>query len=274
MMLALLLAAAVPPAAAVPAMASPPLDYARLVDDAVEGGRVIQAEAMLTQWRSQAQPGDLQPMEIATARVALEKRRDEEALARFAALEDRGARDCRVDEGRGIALLRLGRSGGALAPLQRAVAECASRWRSWNGLGVAYDAAHSWVLSLAAYERAFQLTDKPAQVLNNYGLSLLQQEQAGKAAVIFDRARELAPDNANIVANCDTAYVLSGRDIARRPADNADEWAARLSNAGQAALRMGDLSRAQAYLSRAVTESDSFMPAAASALASIGSPQP
>ncbi|AEG48065.1 Tetratricopeptide TPR_2 repeat-containing protein [Sphingobium chlorophenolicum L-1] len=273
MIWALLLSAAVPQAAAVPALRpSPPLDYARLVDEAIDGGRIIQAEAMLTQWRAQPQPQDLQPIEIATARMALEKRRDEEAAARFAALGQSGVKNCRVDEGQGIALLRLGRSREALEPLRRAVAACADRWRAWNALGVAYDQAQSWALSAAAYERAFQLTDKPAQILNNYGLSLLGQGKADKAAAIFDKAREQAPDDARIVANGDAAYVMSGQDIRRRPADTADEWGRRLSNAGQVAMRMGDLPRAQAYLSRAVTEADGFVPDAAAALAAMGGP--
>lgn len=271
----LLLAAATPSVEAAPAMPpSPPLDYARLVDEAIDGGRIIQADAMLTQWRARAQAGDLQPMEIAAARMALEKRRDEEAVARFTALGQSGLKDCRVDEGQGIALLRLGRSQEALEPLRHAVGACANRWRAWNALAVAYDQAQSWTLSSAAYERAFQLTDKPAQVLNNYGLSLLKQGKADKAAAIFDKARELMPDDGRIITNGDTAYVMAGQDIRRRPADTADEWARRLSNAGQVAMRMGDAPRAQAYLSRAVTEADSFVPDAAAALATMEAARP
>ena len=262
MILALLLAAATPVAGAAPA----PLDYARLVDEAIDGGRIIQADAMLGQWRVAAQPNALHAIEIADARMALEKRRDEEALARFSSLEQSGLNDCRVGEGKGIALLRLGRAQEALEPLRRAVADCEGRWRSWNALAVAYDQAQSWALSNAAYERAYQLTDKPSQVLNNYGLSLLKQGKAEKAAVIFDKARETAPDDVRIIANGDTAYVMAGRDISRRPGDTADEWARRLSNAGQVAMRMGDLPKAQAYLSRAMTEGDSFVPDAAAAL--------
>jgi Flp pilus assembly protein TadD len=275
MIWALLLAAAMPPAEAPPVMPpAPQLDYARLVDEAIDGGRIIQADAMLTQWRAQSQAGDVQPIEIATARMALEKRRNEEALARFSALGQGGLDDCRVDEGRGIALLRLGRSPEAVDPLRHAVGACADRWRAWNALAVAYDETQSWALSAAAYERAFQLTNKPAQILNNYGLSLLKQGQAAKAAVIFDRARELMPDDARIIANGDTAYVMAGQEIRRRPIDTADEWARRLNNAGQVAMRVGDLPLAQAYLSRAVTEADSFVPEAAAALATMDAAKP
>ncbi|WP_375196220.1 hypothetical protein [Sphingobium sp.] len=275
MMWALLLAAATPPAGAPPLVTSAPtLDYGRLVDEAIDGGRIIQADAMLTQWRMQSQAGEVQPIEIATARMALEKRRDEEALTRFAALRQGGLSDCRVDEGQGIALVRLGRSPEALDPLHHAVGACADRWRAWNALAVAYDDVRSWALSAAAYERAFQLTNKPAQILNNYGLSLLKQGQAAKAAIIFDRARELMPDDARIIANGDRAYVMAGQEIRRRPIDTADEWARRLNNAGQVAIRIGDLPLAQAYLSRAVTEGDSFVPDAEAALAAMEPARP
>lgn len=266
-----LLAAVAAPVAAVPLPAAvPPVDYARMIDEAIDGDRMIQAQTMLAQWRTEPQPADKQPMEIATARIALASGQVGEAEARFAAIQTAGSTDCRVDEGLGIARLRSGRAQEALAPLQRAVAACAGRWRAWNALGVAYDDARSWALSAAAYERAFQLTDKPVQLLNNYGLSLMAQGRAAEAAAIFDKAREMAPDNAKVISNGDAAYVMAGRDIERRATDDANGWARRLSDAGQVALRIGNVAKAQAYLSRAMTESERFLPEAAAALATIG----
>ncbi|HEX7875537.1 MAG TPA: tetratricopeptide repeat protein [Sphingobium sp.] len=274
MSFALLLAATaaiVAPPAPSPA---PSIDYAKMVDEAIDGGRMIQAEAMLGQWRMAPQPQDLPVMEIATARIALANGRTAEAETRFAAISQGGSTNCRVDEGLGVARLRLGRARDALAPLQRAVDNCGDRWRAWNALGVAYDAAGSWALSAAAYERAFQLTDRPAQILNNYGMSLMAQGQPDRAAAIFDKARELTPEDSRLIANADAAYVMSGRDIQRRPADDADRWARRLGDAGRVALRSGDMVKAQAYLSRAMTESESFQSDAASALATMGSAKP
>lgn len=266
--------------AAVAATPAPPpptsaLDYARLVDEAIDGDRIIQAEAMLAQWRADPQPQPRQQaVEIATARIMLAKGGVGEAEARLAAISQSGSTDCRADEGLGLARLRLGRAQDALAPLQRVVDKCAERWRAWNGLGVAYDAVGSWTLSAAAYERAFQLTDRPARILNNYGMSLMAQGQAEKASAIFDKARELAPDDPKIITNADAATIMSGRDIERRASDDADRWAKRLSDAGQVAQRRGDTARAQAYLSRAMTESERFQPGAAAALAAMGSAKP
>lgn len=256
-----------PGAMTVPASA---LDYGQLIDDAIDGGRMIQAEAMLNQWRADAQPQDRAAMEIALARMALARRQDAEAAARFAAISQAGSTDCRVDEGLGIAHMRLGRAEQAAQALRRAVERCADRWRAWSALGVAYDAAKNWAMSAAAYEKAFQLTDKPVQILNNYGLSLMAQGQAEKAAAIFARAQEMTPDDPRIIANGDAAQVMAGRDIERRPADDANGWAKRLGDAGKVALNIGDTVKARAYLSRAVTVSESYQADAAAALAGMG----
>ena len=271
MSFALLLSAAAPLAGL--ANPAPPVDYARMIDDAIDGNRILQAETMLTQWRSTSEPG-ARPVEIATARLALAKGDAQEAETRFAAISNAGSDDCRVDEGLGIARLRLGRPGQSLTPLSRAVDSCPGRWRAWSALAVAYDEAQSWSLSAAANERAFQQTDRPAQVLNNYGMSLIAQGKADQAMAIFDNARKIAPDDARIIANADAAYVMAGQGISRRPADDADSWAKRLTNAGQVALRIGNAVKARAYLSQAMTQSEQFMPEAATALATIGPEKP
>ena len=270
----LLALAATGPAAMPPVSTATPLDYPGLVNDAIDGGRIIQAEAMVAQWRVEAPVEDRQKIDLAIARIALERRQDGKAAARFAALKTGGSTDCRIDEGLGIALVRLGRADEAVTPLRHAADACPGRWKAWNALAIAYDHQQNWALSASAYEHAFQLTDQPAQLLNNYGLSLLKQGQAEKAVVIFGKALDLAPADAKIIANADSATVMSGQDIKRRAGESANDWAARLNNAGQVALRIGDMPKAQAYLSRAVTDADDFVPEAAAALATMRSGNP
>ena len=59
-LLLLLLAAAadVPVAEGAAPAAAAPFDYGRLIDNAIEGCRIIQAETMLAQWRVHPAPGD------------------------------------------------------------------------------------------------------------------------------------------------------------------------------------------------------------------------
>ena len=49
------------------------LDYGRLIDDAIEGGRIVQAELMLSQWRDGAQAQDKRGIDITVAQMALAK---------------------------------------------------------------------------------------------------------------------------------------------------------------------------------------------------------
>ncbi len=270
LLLLLLAAATHVPVADASGAATGSLDHGRLIDQAIDGGRVIQAETMLAQWQADSAPNDKDGIEIAEARLALAKGQDADAETRFGALAQAGVVDCRIDEGLGIARLRLGRAGQAAELLRRAVDHCGQSWRAWNALGVAYDASKSWALSTAAYERAFQLTDRPVQVLNNYGLSLMAQGDADKAVAIFDKARQIAPDDVRIISNGDAALIRAGKDIERRSGDDADSWAKRLGDAGQVALGMGDAVKARAYLSRAMTEAESYQPKAAAILAAMG----
>src|SRR3546814_18397844 len=97
MIWALLLATDAPTAGAMPSS----LDYARLVEEAMDGGRLIQAQAMLGQWRAAAQPDDRKAMEMAETRMALEKRRAADAMARFAPLEPGDGKSVVSGEGGG-----------------------------------------------------------------------------------------------------------------------------------------------------------------------------
>jgi Flp pilus assembly protein TadD len=92
------------------------LDHGRLIDQAIDGGRVIQAETMLAQWQADSAPNDKDGVEIAEARLALAKGQDADAETRFDALAQAGVVDCRIDEGLGIARLRLGQAGQAAEP--------------------------------------------------------------------------------------------------------------------------------------------------------------
>ncbi|HWV13606.1 MAG TPA: hypothetical protein VN110_09955, partial [Sphingobium sp.] len=96
LLLLLLAAAANVQVAEVPeATAYAPTDYGRLIDTAIDGGRIIQAETMLAQWRAEVAPGDKAGVGIAEARLALAKGQDADAEARFAALTQATSADCR-----------------------------------------------------------------------------------------------------------------------------------------------------------------------------------
>lgn len=249
-------------AAFLPAMsfAAVPLDSASdigLIEQAIDAGRLLQAEMMLEEWSGRSDASGLAVAERIGAELALAHHRDEEAAARFEALAQKGATGCRVEEGLGIAYLRMGRHGDALAPLLRATATCPERWQGWNALGIAQDFREAWSRSRKAYDRAFALTDRPAVVANNYGFSLLLQRRLPEAARMFVLARREAPDNPRYTNNLDIADALAGRPLKpEAPTGDPDqgEWAERLNNAGYVSLLAGNRAAANAYFSRSLAE--------------------
>ncbi|MCF8709411.1 hypothetical protein [Rhizorhapis sp. SPR117] len=168
-------AAALVIALAYPAMAqdkAPVADYA-LIDQAIDGGRLVQARAMLANQRLSEGNQPSTEFEILSAQLALAERRDAQALVAFGDLKTRGVADCRVDAGLGAALVKHQRAREAVAFLDSATQTCPDRWDAWNALGVARDLTGDWKESESAYERAFSLSDNKAGIMNNYGFSLL-----------------------------------------------------------------------------------------------------
>lgn len=257
--------------AAVAAQQTSMTDY-ELIEQAIEGDRLLQARTMLAQ-RQVASAGRTDPvMDILNAELALAERRNEEALAAFGDLKLREVKDCRVDGGQGIALVRSGRAAEALAPLRDATRTCPKRWRYWNALGVALDLSRDWQKSAEAYERAFAFSGGEASVMNNYGFSLLAQRRHAEAVHLFAAASRAEPDNQRYANNADIARSMDGQPLKQGDMDrrNADRWAKRLNNAGYAALLAGRREQAKSYFSRSLHAGEGYDAAAEANLALLG----
>lgn len=254
-----------------------------IIQQAIDQERLTQAQAMLGEWRAattqqttatstnEGSGEQDREFSILSAELTLAQRRNEQAMAAFQALATQGVRDCRVDEGLGIAYLRLNQGAAAMEPLARATHACPQRWQGWNGYGVALDLQHRWDESRAAYDAAYRLVDRPAGVMNNFGFSLLMQGKPDQAARLFAAARAADPDNMLYANNEDMARVMAGQKLTEPDMKNSqpDDWGRRLSNAGYVAMRMGRNGEAEAYLSRSITESDRYFAQAAANLEAL-----
>lgn len=252
-----------------------PSDDQELIEQALEGNRLVQARAMLAQ-RQMAYGGQGDPvLDILNAELALAERRNDQALAAFADLKRRNVGDCRANGGLGIALVRSQRGAEALEPLRAATAACPDRWRYWNALGVALDLARDWKASSDAYERAFALSDGEPSVMNNYGFSLMLQRRHVEAARLFTAAARTDSGNPRYANNADIARAMAGEPLKASEADriDADGWAQRLNNAGYAALLAGRPVQAKAYFSRSLHAGENFDAAAETNLAALGEGQ-
>ena len=231
--------------------ASPAQDDGPLIAAAIDAGRFVQAETMLERLPA-AQRDD--ETAILAARLALAQGRAADAYRDFALLAARQPDRCVVIAGLGVSAAQLGDEDQAIPALARATAGCHVDWRVWNALAAACDARGRWSEAGAAFARALELAGPRPLLLNNLGVSLLHQGRFAAAADYFRVAARAAPDDRRIIDNLDIAAASIGIAPVRDPAhEDATRWAARLGNAGNAALRAGRTADARAYLAEAVT---------------------
>ncbi len=228
-----------------------------LIEQAIDGGRFVQAEIMLDKWTQENGTEGMLDAERIGAELALGQHRDDEAAVRFEALARNPISSCRVDEGLGIAYLRTDRHTEALSPLLRAIAKCPDRWQSWNALAIAQDFQHAWNDSGKSYARAYALADQRAAVLNNYGFSLLLQRRVTEATRLLTLAHAANRSNPRYLNNLDISYAIAGLPL--KPEEQVTEandtlWTERLNNAGYVSLLSGNAPAAKSYFKRAMAE--------------------
>jgi Tfp pilus assembly protein PilF len=254
------------PVATVPA--TPIVDVAaqaEFVEAAVDGGRYIQARDMLARLRELPAPKELQTkLALLAGQVELAEHNDTLAESEFAAVLDTQPDNCIAVEGLGIAAARQNKRAFALAQLKTATTLCPDRWQSWNSLGVVADQSSDWTVALQAYERADQLSPSNVVILNNYGYSLYLQGRSIEAESVLRIAVGLAPGDQRLANNLDIAVSANGEPLSPKPpGETPDRRAQRLNNAGYAALKAGDVSRARALLSEALQARGTYFSKAA-----------
>ena len=253
----LLLAAMLAVATPTPANSSPLDEAAR----AIIAGRLDQARLMI----------DLAPPGPRTDRLradlAFAARDDREALRRYANLAAAAPSDPKLAERAGIAALRTNDSQRAAAYLAIATAGPAASWRAWNGLAVLADRRSDWPAADAAYARAAALAPDEPGLANNRGWSLLLRGDWAGAEPLLAAAVARAPTDARIANNLQVARAAIAAALpARSPGEDDRQWAARLNDAGVAALLRHDRPRAIAAFSQAIGARDDWYQRAANNL--------
>ena len=228
-------------------------DAYRLIAQALDHGRLLQAREMIAIERQKATVSSTVSLDGLDARLALAEGRNADAFFAFTRLADASPNDCVAREGAGLAALNLGSLNGAQKFLNEATAICPDRWRSWNALGVLADRKGEWEASAAAYSRALTFVPAEPMVLNNLGYSLILQHRFDDAERILRNAVRIAPNNERLLNNLDIAMIAAGKpldpDIAKDvPARRAE----RLNNAGYISFLSGRTPIAKAYLEDAL----------------------
>ena len=246
MMLATLWAAAAL-AAAVPAPQGE-------IDRAIRMGRFDQARLMIAAAVKTGASGEA--IERPLAALAFAAGRNEEALARLEALIRAAPDDALLLEQATIAAIRTGKTDAAAGYAERATRQPAASWRAWNAKGVLADGERDWAEADRAYARAMTLAPGHAEIANNLGWSRLLRGDWPGASEALERAAAMNPGSVRIANNLDLAEAGLARDLpARRAGEASTAYAARLNDAGIAALSRGDARRARAAFAQAIEAS-------------------
>ncbi|MDF0543052.1 tetratricopeptide repeat protein [Sphingobium sp. H39-3-25] len=228
-------------------------------EEAIDAGRMVQASLLLSRIGADMTVRQSPRYQVASAQLALGEDQAPEVVARLEPLLASGDTSCRLLQTLGSGYLRTGRDTDALAALERAVAACPNQWQAWEALGMAHDRQAAWKESAAAFETAFRLTDRPARVANNYGMSLLHQNRATEAANLFAEAARLDGTNPRYRINEDAARTVAGlplRDLGEN--ETSAVTASRLANASRAARQAGQDAEARLLSAQALTTAEYY----------------
>ena len=250
---ALLLSACSTAAEYEPQVQAPPAVSPEVVvvaEQAIEKGRYADAKLLLERVLL-SDPGNLRAR-LAMAEIQLAFRNLEAAHKAFAALAEIPEVAARAQQGRGIALLLLGRDGEALQALQQAVDQDPALWRAWNALGSLHDRGGDWGQSGDAYDRALALNADSAMLYNNRGFSYLLRRDPEAAIADFDKALQLDPKMDAARENLRLAFAWTGQYERALLGVSRKDIGRAFNNIGFVALLRGDLPVAESYLLRSM----------------------
>jgi Flp pilus assembly protein TadD len=266
MIVAFLIATA--PVATAPIAAPAPAPQLAEISHAIDAGRLDQARLMIARAIAAGQTGD--PIERLLADLAFASGNNSEALPRYEHLLTRYPLDERGAERGGIAALRLGQVQRALPLITRATQSKGATWRAWDARGVIADLQSDWPAADAAYAHALKLAPGKAEVINNLGWSKLLRGDWAGAAGYLERAVALQPGSERIANNLELARdALAAGLPDRRHGETAEDWAARLNDAGVAAEQQGNRVKAIAAFTQALEASETWYARAANNLAAV-----
>ncbi|MEO5641465.1 MAG: hypothetical protein ABIQ98_06830 [Sphingomicrobium sp.] len=238
------------------------LDDAR---HALAAGRIEQARLIVDRAVAKGTAG--RSVDALIADIAFQSGHDSDAATRYAKLTAADPTNALFAERAGIAALRSGDSAAATRLLTSASRFPETSWRVWNALGVVGDRARNWAEADAAYARALAVAPNEAAIANNRGWSQMLRGHWHEADKLLERAVALSPTNPRIRDNLELVRSAINQDLPARLARESDEnWAARLNDAGVAAMLLHDRSRAVAAFSRAIAARGSWYQRAANNL--------
>jgi Flp pilus assembly protein TadD len=180
------------------------------------------------------------------------------ALTMFTALTKEPSLHAVALQGEGLAHLALKQRDKAAKELHDAIAADAKLWRSYNGLGMISDAEHEFDAAAQSYHAALVLNPDSALLHNNLGYSHLMAGKPDEALAEFSHALALDPSSETVRNNYRLTLAAKGDYSGAIRGVSDDRLPMVLNNVGYVAMQRGDLSVAEAYLTRAMEKSPSY----------------
>lgn len=254
-------ACAAPPQTAAPP-APPPArtaEYLSAAQDALEAGRIEDAGHRFA--RVLAADPDNREARLGMAETHLARGQAREALALFDSLTKDPVMRPLALQGRGLALLALGRTGPAETALREASGTL-SLWRTWNALGRIADMGMRWDEADTCYAAAMKANPRAAEIPNNQGYSLLLRGRHREAEEQFRAALALDPSLRAAASNLRLALAWQGRYAEAVAGTRREDLPPVLNDIGAVAMVRGETETAEAYFVRALAASPRHMPEA------------
>lgn len=266
-MIALLLSVALAGAKPAPApVVQPPVQPLSEAAYAIQAGRLEQARLMIANAVKAGASGP--EVERLIADLSYASGDYKPALARYLQLLVVSPNDAVMYEKAGIAAVKIADMAQAERLLERATSFPTANWRAWNARGVAADYRSDWAIADQSYATAAELAPGRAEILNNFGWSLLIRGRWADALEKIERASTIDPKSQRIADNLELARAAMSESLPqRRPNESEADWTARLNDAGVIARLQGNSKKAVAAFTQAIEARSQYYTRAANNLA-------
>lgn len=243
------------PAAAEMSTPTPPndVDLVRAADLALQGGRLVEARALLEEIEEQGTAGDTR-VALLRAELLVASGHPVEARESLAALSGLATASCRVGMTIVLADIQTGALDDAQAQLGPYAAKCAGDPVYWRALGRVALGLGSRAAAIDAYRRALALQPGSYGVRNDLAVALIADSAPEEAVGLLSQLASEQPRRQDVALNLDFANAMIGRNPMRRAWEDDAFWSRRLEVAAEGARNVGRTGFAEALLAQALIE--------------------
>ena len=240
------------PSLAVPeAPPAPIADSLVAIDQALAGGRLVEAKDLLD--RLEAEGNDRDPrLTLLRAEWLIAVGRAADALPLLAVIDSDLPTRCRVVAATTMALLDTAALDDADLLLASEEQPCSGEPVYWRGLGRLHLARVRPAEAVAALRRAAALEPTNDEIQGELAVALLALGDAGDAVQLLAALARRDPARADIRINLDYAHGMLGQRPSRAASDDDMFWSRRLQYAGLGARRADRARLAEAMLGQAI----------------------